>query len=137
VTEVTLPDSSTVEYRYAGGFLSEVEYPDGAISAFDYASLAGGLVKMDIEDFGATAGHRRKTVYVSGSAGTVDGTIVPTSVGMARMVVNGSGEVTYANFSSGDPDSYSPGEDWGLSMRGEAAQKPSWTVTGAWWELPM
>ncbi|MEO1527314.1 MAG: RHS repeat-associated core domain-containing protein [Planctomycetota bacterium] len=109
IEDVTLPDSSQVLYRYAGGMLSEIEYSDGAISSFDYSSSLGGLFKMSVEDFGAQPGSRRKTVILSGTVGTINGTVVPTSVGLCRVVINGEDEVTYATFKEGQVSGYGTG----------------------------
>ncbi len=95
ITEVALPGGDDVQYRYAGPFLNEIEYPDGSIGSFTYAPSPNGGVEMTIDDLGADPTHRHKTVIMGGSAGTIDGKVVPTAVGMCKLVLNGEDEVTF------------------------------------------
>ncbi|EMI23611.1 YD repeat-containing protein, partial [Rhodopirellula europaea SH398] len=118
VEEVTLPNQDVIEYRYAGGMLSEVEYPDTSISTVSYSAQSSGLIKIEFHDLGADAQHRHKDVYVSGSVGTTGGTVVPTSVGMARLVVSGEGEVVYASSAEYGEESPADGAVYGLVYEG-------------------
>ncbi|WP_218933568.1 RHS repeat-associated core domain-containing protein [Rubripirellula lacrimiformis] len=97
VSRITLPNSDYIDYGYAGGFLSTVDYPDGTQTTISYAAGTNGLVEMDFEDVAAAPKHRRKTVSLTGSVATVNGSVVPTAVGLTRVVVNGEDEVTYLN----------------------------------------
>jgi hypothetical protein len=98
ITKITLPDSNEIEYRYANGFLSEIEYPDSAISTFSFSQSTGGMVRMHFNDLKAEPRHRKKTVVFAGSASVSGNNVVPTAVGMVRLVKNGEDEITYFNF---------------------------------------
>ena len=95
ISKIDLPTGGDIDYQYAGGFLSQVDYEDGTSSTITYSAGANGTIVMDVVDLAAEPKHRRKEVTFSGSVSTIDGTVVPTAVGIARMVVNGEDEVVY------------------------------------------
>ena len=97
ISKITLPSTDELDYSYAGGFLSKVDYPDGSESTFSFSSGSNGLTEAHFNDIAAPKGHRHKTVYLSGSSAVVNGHVVPTSIGLCRMIANGEGEVTYMN----------------------------------------
>ncbi len=107
ISKVTLPGSGgDIEYSYGGGFLSEVEYPDQTTSTFSYAAGQNGLIEMSIDDLAAPPMHRHKKVNLVGSVATVNGTVVPTTVGVARVVRNGENEVSYFSFIEDDSETW-------------------------------
>ncbi|MCG8649118.1 MAG: hypothetical protein MI861_04760, partial [Pirellulales bacterium] len=116
VEKVTLPSSDEVKYTYAGGFLSEVEYPDTTKSTFSFSDAGGGMIRMEIDDLGAQPGSRRVTANISGSASTVGGVVVPTTVGLARMVRNGEDEVNFFNLATFTTTN--PGVSYGIVYEG-------------------
>ncbi|WP_158453518.1 RHS repeat protein, partial [Rhodopirellula europaea] len=102
INKLTLPNSDEILYRYENGFLSEIEYATGEISTFSYSPSSGGMYRLDIKDLHATPGHRTKTVVVSGSASTSGGNVIPTALGVARIVYDGEFELRYLNLVAAD-----------------------------------
>ncbi|MEE9581149.1 MAG: hypothetical protein V3V74_07535 [Nitrosomonadaceae bacterium] len=111
VKEVTLPNTSKVEYNYGTVVgsndyqkLTEVKYPDLTTSTIN-RSIDGAHTKMDYFEAGAKGTHRKKSAYMSGSAGIAPELIGRKSVGgvimytqasnILRYLTNGSGEVAY------------------------------------------
>ncbi|WP_430451258.1 hypothetical protein [Rhodopirellula europaea] len=110
ISKVTQPSTDEVDYTYAGGFLSEVDYPDGSQTTITYSAGVNGTVEMDIFDAAADPQHRRKTVVLTGSVATVGGTVVPTATGLTRMATNGTGELLFLSGSTSGDTASSPGE---------------------------
>ena len=95
ISKIDLPTGGDIDYQYAGGFLSQIDYEDGTSSTITYSAGSNGTVVMDVVDLAADPRHRRKEVTFSGSVSTINGTIVPTAVGITRIVVNGEDEVSF------------------------------------------
>ncbi len=98
LSQITDSAGGQWSYSYGGGFLSSITLPDSAVSTFDFQDASNGLVDMVFEDLSADPQHRRKTATFAGAVSTINGRVVPTSIGMARAVKNAEGEYSYFNF---------------------------------------
>ena len=125
VDQITLPGGDTIDYGYSGGFLSEVDFPNGSKSTFAFSDVGNGMVDLEIHDFAASPGSRHLKATITGSAATTNGTVIPTTVGLARMVSNGEDEVAFFNLAEFNWDQSSKSEyalvyEGGGKMRAEA-----------------
>jgi RHS repeat-associated protein len=93
---------ATGSYAYAGGFLESVTHVDSSVTTVSYTAAGNGLVAMEIYDPVADEGHRRKTVYVTGSSAVVGSTVVPTSMGLVRAIENNEGELAFVSMATGN-----------------------------------
>ena len=81
------------------------------------------MVDLEIHDFAASPGSRHLKATITGSAATTNGTVVPTTVGLARMVSNGEDEVAFFNlaeFGQSSKSEYALVYEGGGKMRAEA-----------------
>jgi RHS repeat-associated protein len=102
VSQIDFPNSTSVTYSYSSGYLSGVSFPDGTASTMTRSfNAASGCAVVDYFDAAAEGFHRTKKVYLTTNFTTLTGAlsddIMPSSAQLVRMVVDGSGEVSYMN----------------------------------------
>ncbi|TVR40244.1 MAG: RHS repeat protein, partial [Planctomycetota bacterium] len=110
IASVADADNNVTTYTYENGFLASVQHPCGDVSTFGLElELDRNLVRMDFDDAAATAAQRRKSVWVTTqytAVGSGPGQIalrsdpMPAASQITRMVVNGEGELVYANLTA-------------------------------------
>ena len=105
VSQISFPNGTSIQYQYANGFLSEVNFPDGTQSTFaqSFNSVAQTTV-VSINDPGTGGTHRRKDVYFSGNETMTGGRLFGQSSNLVRMVCNGDNQVSYLNANQSGPN---------------------------------
>jgi YD repeat-containing protein len=96
IDHITMPDGTIVSYVYAGGFLSGVQYPDGAATTIT-RSVVDDFTAVAIQDAGAETTHRNKTAYFSNEMGYAlpSQGVKTESAARLRKLKNGAGEWSY------------------------------------------
>lgn len=104
VSKITHPDAEFTEYRYTslsfyGKVIREVDHPDGSMTTETWnKNNATGFWEFAMFEATGEPGKRRKTIYISTNRGVNSaGISIATTAGLTRMVLNGEGEMTYAN----------------------------------------
>ena len=115
VSEIQSPTGGTIRYSYdtakpggglVGPALSRVDYPDGSASTFDTAvDPETQLLVVSFDDKAAASGSVRKDVYLTLSEYVDEsGETVSQPEGRVRQIINGDGEVVYANWQDPEDD---------------------------------
>ena len=105
VSSIDTPNGSHIQYTYTNGLLSGVTYPDGTSSTFTYTpDSASQCINVGYDDAGSDGIHRRKQVFLTNTFSAAVDTTNPYQVfnqasSLVRIILNGSGEVTYMNYS--------------------------------------
>ena len=105
VSSIDTPNGSHIQYSYANGLLSGVSYPDGTSSTFTYSpDSTTQCVIVGYDDAGSDGMHRRKQVFLTNTFSAEVDTSNPYQVfnqasSLVRIILNGSGEVAYMNYS--------------------------------------
>ncbi len=102
VSSIVLPNTQTIAYSYAGGFLTQIAHPDGTHSTFGYTTEpVSQCTVVSYNDASASSTHRRKKVYLTNNFSEQAWNGLPSVYNSAsllvRMVVNGASEVSYFN----------------------------------------
>lgn len=103
------PNGTTVLYTYnaaqvlgglVGPALSQVGFPDGSLATFSTAVEAStNLAIVHVNDRAADPAFMVKDLYLSqAQMRTASGTLVAQQPNLLRQIVNGAGEVAYANW---------------------------------------
>ncbi|MBI3831840.1 MAG: RHS repeat protein [Planctomycetes bacterium] len=101
VSQVDLPNNTSLAYSYADGFLAGVQYPDGTAATFARSfDSVSNCVQVAISDAGARPESRNETAFL-----TTNYTVCvdlpddnfPQAANLVRLVLNGSGERLYQN----------------------------------------
>ena len=104
VSSVGLPNGTSVSYGYTNGLLTSVAYPDGAASHFTYTPNANSnCTVVGYDDAGAETSHRRKEAYLTNQFSMSVSNrdiyqVTNQSANLIRILINGKGEVAYANY---------------------------------------
>ena len=108
VSSVGLPNGTSVSYGYTNGLLTSVAYPDGAASHFTYTPNANAnCTVVGYDDAGAESTHRRKEAYLTNQFSMSISNrdvyqVTNQSANLIRILINGAGEVAYANYFPGN-----------------------------------
>jgi RHS repeat-associated protein len=99
VSSIALPNGGTISYGYDANGLSQVTYPDGAISTFTRTpDTAKQLTVVHYVEAGAEGVHRRKHAWMTNSTYVQpDSTTINQTSGMIRKLTNGADELVYWN----------------------------------------
>ncbi|MFT3771415.1 MAG: RHS repeat-associated core domain-containing protein [Minicystis sp.] len=102
VSDIALPDGQALHYSYQNNALvglSGVSHPDGSVSTLSATPDAQTqALVLHVDDAAAVATDRRRDVYLTNPV-WIDPTAqvsYPQPANLARMIVNGAGEVVYA-----------------------------------------
>ena len=105
VSSIDTPNGSHIQYVYTNGLLSGVSYPDGTSSTFTYTpDSTSQCIKVSYDDAGSDGTHRRKQAFLTNTFAAAVDTTNPYQVfnqasNLVRVILNGSGEVAYMNYS--------------------------------------
>jgi RHS repeat-associated protein len=109
VSAFRAPNGTSITYTYNGGqvlgglvgpALSRVNLPDGSVSTFSTSVEAStNLAIVRINDRAAAPGFMVRDVYLSqAQMRTAGGSLVSQQPNLVRQILNGAGEITYANW---------------------------------------